>query len=250
MLLSLGGLPSLLLLPPVNLLVAATAGAVMGRRRGGRSLLTVGLVGLILLSLPIISGSLLRLTELGMSGATPLPSDMPGAIVILSGDQEPARLDGTPAWNVGPLTLEREQAGAVLARATKLPVLVTGGAIHPWSPALADLMGISMERDFGIKVRWQEDASRDTMENARDSAAILLPAGIHRVFVVTQAWHMRRALLAFRRAGLDPVAAPVLLDDVPQWRHAYAFIPSVRAWGESYYAVHELVGWAWYALTA
>jgi uncharacterized SAM-binding protein YcdF (DUF218 family) len=248
--LSLGELPSLLLLPPMNLLVAATAGAVMRRRRGGRALLAVGLGGLVLLSLPIVSGALLRLTELGLSDATPLPADMPGAIVILSGDQEAARLDGTPAWNVGPLTLEREQAGAVLARATKLPVLVTGGAVHPWSPPLASLMDISMARDFGIKVRWQETASRDTMENARDSAAILLPAGIRRVFLVTQAWHMRRALLAFRRAGFDPVAAPVLLDDLPQWRHSYAFIPSVRAWVESYYAIHELIGWAWYALAA
>lgn len=241
---SLGSLPSLLLVPPLNFLVAATAGAIYRRRRVGRIFLAVGLAGLVLTSLPVVSGSLLRLTELGLSG--PPPTDpLPGAIVILSGDLQAARVGGKTAWRVGPLTLEREQAGAALARGTKLPVLVTGGKIHPWVPTLASLMADSMAQDFAVPVRWQEAESVDTWENARDSAAMLRPAGITRVYVVTHGWHMRRALVAFRRAGLDPVAAPVLLDDVPQL-HAFAFLPSVRAWEEGYFALHELIGLAWY----
>jgi uncharacterized SAM-binding protein YcdF (DUF218 family) len=243
---SLGSLPSLILLPPLNFLTAAVAGALLRRRRGGRVLLAVGLAGLVVLSLPIVSGSLLRLTELGLS-AEPPGGATPGAIVILSGDQQAGRQDGAIVWHVGELTLEREAAGAALARRTKLPVLVTGGAIHPWSPTLASLMVDSMGRDFGVPVRWQETKSQDTWENARGTAAILRAAGITRVFVVTHAWHMRRALVAFRRAGLDPVPAPVLLDDVPQV-HPYAFLPSVHAWGDSYFAVHELIGLAWYEI--
>ncbi len=233
---SLGSLPTLLLLPPLNLLLAATF--------GGRALRRIGLGGLWLLSLPLVSGSLVRLTEIGLGGEPP-PGPPPQAIVILSGDQSPAREGQALVWNVGPLTLEREQAGANLARRTHLPVLVSGGAVHPWSPPLANLMAYSLIRDFGIQVRWQEPASQDTWANAVDSAALLRPAGITRVYVVTQAWHMRRALLAFRRAGLQPVAAPVRLDALPQF-HAGAFLPSVRAWGDSYFALHELIGWAWY----
>jgi uncharacterized SAM-binding protein YcdF (DUF218 family) len=219
-------------------------------------LLAASLAGLVILSLPIVSGSLLRLTELGLSAGPP-PGATPGAIVILSGDQQAARLNGAIAWRVGLLTLEREAAGAALARRTKLPVLVTGGAIHPWSPTLASLMADSMAQDFRVPVRWQETRSQDTWQNARDTAAIMHEAGISRVFVVTQAWHMRRALVAFRRAGLDPVPAPVLLDDVllddvllddvPQF-HAFAFLPSVHAWGDSYFALHELIGLAWYEI--
>ncbi len=242
---SLGSLPSLLLVPPLNFLVAAVGGAIYRRRRAGRIFLAIGLAGLLLMSLPVVSGSLLRLTELGLGATPPSGGPSPGAIVILSGDLQPARLGGKIAWRVGPLTLEREQAGAALARSTKLPVLVTGGKIHPWTPTLASRMAESMAQDFGVPVRWQEAASLDTWENARDSAAMLRPAGITRVYVVTQAWHMRRALVAFRRAGLEPVAAPVLLDDVPQF-HAFAFLPSVHAWEEGYFALHELIGLAWY----
>jgi uncharacterized SAM-binding protein YcdF (DUF218 family) len=243
---SLGSLPSLLLLPPLNLMVAATVGALMGKRRGGRTLLAIGLGGLILLSLPVVSGSLIRLTEIGLGDAPPA-GPPPRAIVILSGDEQAGRGGPALSWDVGSLTLEREQQGALLARRTGLPVLVTGGKVHPWAPPLASLMADSLQRDFGVGVRWQEPQSQDTWQNAVDSAAMLRPAGITRVYVVTQAWHMRRSLVAFRRAGLDPVAAPVPLDAVPQF-HAFAFLPSVRAWGESYYAVHELIGWAWYAL--
>jgi hypothetical protein len=27
-------------------------------------------------------------------------------------------------------------------------------------------------------------------------------------------------------------------------------MPSARAWEQSYYAMHELIGWAWYAIRA
>jgi uncharacterized SAM-binding protein YcdF (DUF218 family) len=58
---------------------------------------------------------------------------------------------------------------------------------------------------------------------------------------------MQRALVAFRRAGLHAFAAPVQMDALPEWR-ASSFVPSVQAWQQTYWAVHELVGWAWYAI--
>ena len=46
---SLATLPTLLIVPPLNLLVAAIAGAAAWRRRWGRNLLALGLGGLTLL---------------------------------------------------------------------------------------------------------------------------------------------------------------------------------------------------------
>jgi uncharacterized SAM-binding protein YcdF (DUF218 family) len=108
-------------------------------------------------------------------------------------------------------------------------------------------MAASLHQDFATDVRWREARSVDTWGNARESAAILRAAGITRVWVVTHGWHMRRALVAFRRAGLDAVPAPALIDAKPEF-YAASFLPSVRAWLESYYAMHELIGWAWYEL--
>ena len=94
---------------------------------------------------------------------------------------------------------------------------------------------------------WQEQHSIDTWENAADSARILRQAGIGTVYVVTHAWHMRRALMAFRAAGLHAVAAPVSPAAWPRLRWA-SLVPRVSAWEESYFAVHEWVGCAWYWL--
>ena len=63
----------------------------------------------------------------------------------------------------------------------------------------------------GDLVRWQEDRSADTWETAEFSAALLRPAGISRVYLVTQSWHMRRAMLAY-------------LADTAQPRNAYPAI--------------------------
>ena len=246
---SLGSLPALAVLPPLNMLLMSLGGALLGRRLGGRLLLCVGLGGLVVSSLPVVSGALLAVLEAGLPDAAPVGESSAGAgagaIVVLSGDQEGARLGQAVVWRVGPLTLQREQAAAELARVTHLPVLVSGGAVHPWSPPLAVLMADSMTRDFSVPVKWQESASQDTWENARNSAVILRDAGVRRVYVVTQAWHLRRALLAFRRAGIDAVPAPVMIDAKPDF-HAGSFLPSVRGWMESFYAVHELIGWGWY----
>ncbi len=243
---SLKSLITFFLLPPVNLLLLAVAGSVFWRRRAGRVLCGVGLAGLLLLALPLTS----HLLMLGVEQFDARPADAlpPAAIVILGGDV--SHVGEVPSLvDVGPLSLERLRAGAALQRATGLPVLVSGGVIGRDQLPLATLMARSLEADFAVTVRWQESDSLDTWENARDSAVILQATGIRSVFVVTHAWHMRRALIAFRQAGLQAWPAPVPFSRVLQ-TGLDAFIPRAGAWTDSYYALHEWVGCAWYALRA
>ncbi len=243
---SIADLPALLLVPPLNCLVAACAGAVLHRRRAGRVLLGAGLGGLWLLSLPLVSGRLL----VSLEGGLPLVADAadpPGAVVILSGDLLEVAVPGGAGYTAGRLTLERERAGAMLARRSGLPVLVSGGRIRPGAPSLAALMAVSLHDDFGIAPLWLEDSSLDTWQNAARSAALLRPAGIDSVYVVTHAWHMRRALIAFRAAGLRAVAAPTDLDVTPRLTFGN-LLPRASSWQESYWALHEWLGCAWYKL--
>src|SRR3546814_14485454 len=69
-------------------------------------------------------------------------------------------------------------------------------------------MQSTRERDFGVEVRWTESESTSTWTNARLSAAKLRAAGIRRFYLVTHAWHMPRAMLAFAGTGLEAVPAP------------------------------------------
>lgn len=235
-------LPTAFLVPPLNLLPVCLAGALIARRhrRAGVAILALGLGGLLLLATPLVSQSLLVSLERDLP-LTPPPDDPPQAIVILSA--ELVRSAGTAASTVGPLTLERERAGAALARRTGLPVLVSGGPAEDAGDTLAAAMARSLAEDFATPVRWQEPNSADTWENAVDSAALLHAEGIHSVYLVTHAWHMRRALGAFTQAGLQATAAPVRLDPPPHLR-AEALVPRVSAWMVSYYALHEWIGGA------
>jgi uncharacterized SAM-binding protein YcdF (DUF218 family) len=54
-----------------------------------------------------------------------------------------------------------------------------------------------------------EDRARTTLENFACSGPILRRLGAGRVLLVTDAWHMTRALLLARRHGLLPEPSPV-----------------------------------------
>ncbi len=238
---------SFLVLPPVNLVLVILTGWVVLRRRPrlGRWLVGVGSLLLLVLAMPVVAGVLLASLEQGLP-TTPPPDQPPGAIVILGA--EVAHTAGEPPGaEVGPLTLERLRAGAALHRKTGLPILVTGGVTGQKLPPVGKLMAQSLERDFQVPVRWSEIRSSDTWENAQDSAAILRTAGISSVYVVTHAWHERRAMMAFARAGLTATVAPIRFDPYPT-PVPDDFRPRVSGWQVSFYALHEWIGCAWYAL--
>ena len=176
---------------------------------------------------------------------TAVPETAAQAIVVLGGDLE--RTDDPAMTRSGPLTLERLVTGAALHRRTGLPILVTGGIVHPARAPVGQVMAESLRADFQVPVAWEETVSRDTWENALYSAEILKQQNIRSVHVVTHAWHMRRSLMAFRRAGLIATAASTSLDG-RSGSNITDYLPRVSAWQRSYYALHEWIGCAVYAL--
>lgn len=244
---SLSAVVTTLIVPPVNLLLVSIAGAVIALRRprAGLALVGFGLLGLIVLALPVTAESLIVSLETGLHlSATGKPP--PGAIVILAGDVAKIASE-TPETEVGPLTLERLRAGAALYRRVGLPVLVTGGMPPEGGLPIAALMAESLAQDFHVPVRWTETHSEDTWGNARDSASILAAAGIRSIYLVTHAWHMRRSVIAFAHFGITVTAAPVRLD-APPAATVVKFFPGVKAWMTSYFALHEWIGCVYYSL--
>ena len=250
--------------PPINLLLVIAAGlALMAdtarrsvRRRVGLWVATSGFVGLVALSLPVVAWALLVMLERGV-GHVPgddvgdeVGAPNAGAIVILSADDlraTPGGIVGPP--DIGPLTLQRLRAGALLHRRTGLPILVSGGVVREGTPPIARAMARVLAEEFATPARWVEDRSATTWENAAFSAPLLREDGITVAYVVTHAWHMRRSLLAFGRTGLVAVAAPTHFTG-PARPDAGAFVPSAQAWSDSHHALHEWIGLVWYTLRA
>ncbi len=235
---TLGGLATPFLVPPVNLAVLSALCLLAGWRR----LAGLALVALLVLALPPVAGALTATLEQGEQAGDPAGAQA----IILLGAEVVHQADGHTA--PGLLSLERERTAARLARQTGLPLLVSGGVTRPGAAPVGAAMAESLREDFATPARWVEDRSADTFENAGNAARILLPEGIKTVLVVTDQWHMRRARLAFRIAGLQAIAAPVPPSQGGvDW---HDFIPYAGAWMESYYALHEWIGIAWYMLRA
>lgn len=235
-----------LILPPFSLFVAIVVGWLLARRwrRFGHALMTLSFIVLVLLCLPVVATTLMQPLQ---TYPALDPSRVPpgvGAIVVLSADMQ----GDAPEYGVdivGPLGLERVRYGAWLYKRTQLPILVSGGRVMPWTAPLARQMEQTLTAEFGVPVRWVEDRSIDTHENATLSAAMLKHDGISSVLLVTHAWHMRRAMLAFKSAGLAPVAAPTRFVR-PSRPITRDFIPDASALRASYYALHEWAGLLWY----
>src|SRR5262245_11071947 len=199
-----------LVLPPAGPLLLAIAGAaLLGRRpRLARTLLWSGLSLLVALSTWAVAGGLLRLVD-DAAPVTLAQARSAQAIVILGGGVR----RNAPEFGgetVGSLTLDRVRYGALVARATGLPVLVTGGALRS-TRTEADVMSATLEREFGVPVRWTEDRSRNTRENAQFSAAQLEREGVKRIVLVAHGFDMRRARAEFTAAGLEVVPAPTFV---------------------------------------
>ncbi|MDR1424753.1 MAG: YdcF family protein [Azoarcus sp.] len=231
------------ILPPLLPFLFILAGllCLWRRRRGGVALVWAGLIVGLLTSTPAVVDGLLSPLE----PATALQMDAARdaqAIVVLGG----GRAFNAPEYGGGDtvsrLTLERLRYGAKLARATGLPVLVTGGAPAGGGAPEARLMKAVLEEEFNVPVRWAEESSLDTRQNARNSAVILKEAGAGRVLLVTHAAHMRRAQEEFEAQGIAVTAAPTAWlggrhDDNP-----LPSLPNPNSFYGGWYALHEWLG--------
>ncbi len=93
-----------------------------------------------------------------------------------------------------------------------------------------------------------ERRSRTTWENAREVKKILGERKMGRVALVTSAWHMPRAMLSFRRAGVEAVPVPAGALSLGRVARASAFLPSFESLADSFLALREYIGIVAYAV--
>jgi hypothetical protein len=228
-----------LVLPPGGLLLLALLGWMICARRPrlGRSLIGASLVLLLLLSTPVVSNVLGRLSD----QYPPLDLNVPphGEVIVVLAGGVRRNAPGNEGAVLSLDTLQRLAYGARLARLTGLPLLLSGGSVEPGEPESA-VMERVLGADFGLHARWLEQLSRTTRENARETARVLNREHLSQVILVTSAAHMRRALAEFKAVGLDVVPAPVGGAGVD---HGFlAWFPKMSALERSYEALYEFSG--------
>ncbi|MFZ2540889.1 MAG: YdcF family protein [Gallionella sp.] len=236
------------LLPPLSLLLLLAWGIFLLYRshKLAKPLIFTSFGLLWIASTPIFAEGALRVLE---ANTTALGSQHPNAdvIVILGGGTYFHAPEYSGQDTIGEQVLSRLRYGANLHRDDGTPILVTGGRPLGNDLSEAQQMRTVLQQDFHVPVRWTEDTSDNTLENARNSFQVLQTAGFGRIYLVTHAWHMPRAAMTFRHAGFEVIEAPVAF--TTRYKiDLLAFLPRAEALHDSKIFVHEVIGLIWYRL--
>jgi len=230
------------------LLIVAVAGALLRRRL----VLLLALGAIYVWGWSPFATFFVWTLERPFAAVPALPADAQ-AIVVLSGSfYPPSRTQ--PEILPGPGTYLRCEHAAWIYRHWKaVPVLATGGPVRGHGQLFDGTIAMAKTlEDAGVPAAmiWRENQSLTTYDNAVYSARLLRARAIGRVALVTEAFHMARAVRAFRRQGLEVAPAPCAFRAERfegSWREWLIATPGTMVANEE--ALHEWVGLAWYAAT-
>jgi uncharacterized SAM-binding protein YcdF (DUF218 family) len=164
--------------------------------------------------------------------------------VVLGGGVQPLAPEYATAQPTAD-TAARLRYGVWLARQSQLPLAFTGGV--GWAnsgtaaPSEAAIARAAVAEDYGLALRWADDQSRDTAENAAYLHTLLARDGIQRIALVTQAWHMPRAQQAFERVGFTVTPAPTGFT-LQQQRTLLEWLPTAHGLQASREVLREWLG--------
>lgn len=214
----------------------------LARRRLPRWALWSGIVLEVLcyvLMTPLGANALVGMVEAQAPRPSQCLAPRPSTIVVLAGGMEHAALGPEDASVLSTASVRRLLAAVDLWRATPGATLVVSGG-GPFEFAEATLLA-HFAHKLGVPATAirTETHSRTTWENALNTRRLDgVPA---RIWLVTSALHMPRALLAFRAAGFDACGFPADFRYLPPQNLGDA-LPQSGALQKSEAALHELVG--------
>jgi uncharacterized SAM-binding protein YcdF (DUF218 family) len=248
---------SVLILPPVPLIVLMLVGArlILPRRGLGWTLV---LLSALLMWLGATTGTARLLAQALLEPTPALTADaiagiraqvqasLPIAIVVLGGGMRPL----SPEYglsNLTPLGLERLRYGLWLGHETGAPVAFSGGV--GWGRDQGDTPEAQIaariaSQEFARPLKWIEDRSRDTRENAALTVALLKDQGIREIVLVTHDFHQPRARRAFEDAAqgaLRIVPAPIATVTLPS-DTAFDWLPTESGFADVHHVLHEALG--------
>lgn len=212
-------------------------------RRFGIAFLTVSAVMVVIFG--VLPTSQLLMAPLEQRFARPdyETAQSVTGIIILGGTERPSLSQARQFPILGFDAARLASAAAVIQQLPDKPVIFTGGITSPGGLSQADVAGdylkaVGVNKDRLILER----RSRNTAENATMTYDMLTPATRQSSWLlITSAFHMPRAVGAFRRAGFHVVPYPVAYQTTGKNISAWTFdvAENLRL---SDLAVHEWIG--------
>ncbi len=237
----------LILLPLGFSLLCLLAGLLLRKR----FIVLLGVLVLLVFSTPLVSDFLIRWVEVG-SGRVPVGRvEKADAIVVLSGMI--VTVDGAPLGEWGDAA-DRFDGGIELFKAGKAPLLLFTRGQVPWQPDAVPEGELLAKRARLLGVPQSAIRLTGKVGNTADEAiaarAVLGRArnGVpKRILLVTSAFHLRRAIFMFERAGFEVVPFPVDYQVSKQSGvTVLQFLPNAEALATSERALHEVIGLLFY----
>ena len=222
------------------------------RRDVGRKpllLITVVWLAIFAISAPVVSSALLDTLRLEYSPPAELPADVDAIVTLGGGISPPAQFRDDP--QVDGVSFGRcLHTAAIYEHLGKCTIIVSGGPSRrvPGGPTVAEVMRDTLVK-FGVAKGdiVIETDSLSTYENAVNSSKVLKDLDLKKAVLVTDSRHMPRAVMCFRKQGVDVVPAPsdFSFERAPSPLYETA-IPSSGGLRGSHKAFHEWLGMAWY----
>ena len=208
----------------------------------------IGLIVLILSSLPIISNKFIAYLEKDYQPIEIAEIENVDAIVVLSGmirvigDEENLKYEFNDS-------VDRFFAGLDLFNNNKSPILILTRGKMPWSLGIAEGEYL---KELAIKYGVSEeniiltDEVQNTDQEAKAIKEILTEDA--KIILVTSAFHMPRAEKVFKAANINLIPYPVDFQNSKSKTTMMDFIPSAGSLFDTSHFVREMIGRLYYNL--
>ena len=197
------------LLPPGIFIIFLILSALWFSFQQNRKAVIVNLlIGFLMWALSItpVSNAMFRVLESNFN----VPGDPQGDVIILLGggvyDRAPDMSgEGIPSEEM----LYRIVTAARLQKSLQVPIIVSAGTVFRHIKVEAPIVRRFLF-DLGVPDNKiiMEAESRDTLQNAKNSREICLRSGYKTPILVTSAFHLKRAIMAFKKAGIEVLPFP------------------------------------------
>ena len=208
----------------------------------------IGLIILIVLSLPIVSGQLIKLLEQNYRPTTPNETTRADTVIVLSGMVTLIEKNDGIHYEFSE-AVDRIYAGINLLKIGKAQKIILTRGKLPWSAGVPEgefLAEFIQSQGINPNRILLSEIVQNTNDEAK-AISRMLPKNSE-VILVTSAFHMPRAVKVFQNQNLKVIPYAVDFRSSVKEINIIDFLPQASAFKDSNFYFREIIGRAYYSM--